>query len=232
MQWQDYKDLILDDMQKHPDLNQYNENNTRTNIQELWLEFVEYYMFITYEQAIRVNKFTYIDEVQNQLVDVDMRISPDDILNPSKQDEINFKRSLWNQRALNWIQRLSNVHDKKEYRIYVHIIMQHGFDLYSLFGKLEDLSQSSFETKNSLDTATYFQHTKKGGGQPHLKEGSLTEDESSKKKRKLNYLEPIFMRSYLLQDHPNLYNRSPNKSPLGKRKWDAKIFNVIENARK
>lgn len=70
----------------------------------------------------------------------------------------------WQERAKSWGMRFVQFFLKASARIYIHIFVYHGKDIYNLYGPLERLSQQGFEAANHHDAETFFKHTPRGGG--------------------------------------------------------------------
>lgn len=70
----------------------------------------------------------------------------------------------WDTFADAWIERFLLIHDAHNFRIYVHLLLAHGKDLYQIYGPLRWVSNQGCEAANGRDVAYYHQHTAKNGG--------------------------------------------------------------------
>jgi len=70
----------------------------------------------------------------------------------------------WDEKAKEVLKLFLEVHDAHRCRIYMHLLLCHGRDLFDIYGPLRWLSNQGCESANGRDTKTYFSFTSKGGG--------------------------------------------------------------------
>lgn len=70
----------------------------------------------------------------------------------------------WEQEVICWKKQFTEIHRLREMRIYPHIIIDHGKQIYERHGLLSALLQQGMEHANKWDVLTWHRHTSCGGG--------------------------------------------------------------------
>ncbi len=82
---------------------------------------------------------------------------------PTKEGDSEILAS-WSTEVTHWKKLFASVHRTREMRIYPHIIVDHGKDVFERHGPLEKLSQQGMEHANKRDVMAWYNHTGRGGG--------------------------------------------------------------------
>jgi len=93
---------------------------------------------------------------------------------PDDDDNIFDK---WDEIVEDWKEKFRKLHTKRLLRIYPHIIIDHGKDLYKEHGPLARLSQQGFEAANKRDVANFSRHTPHFGGRLPRKTATTAKDQ-------------------------------------------------------
>ena len=70
----------------------------------------------------------------------------------------------WTEEVTAWKANFSELHRLREMRVYPHIIVDHGKQIFDRHGPLSALSQQGMEHANKRDVLTWYRHTSRGGG--------------------------------------------------------------------
>ena len=82
---------------------------------------------------------------------------------PSNADEEAMLEN-WDAEVEQWKADFALLHRLREMRVYPHIIMDHGQELYLRHGPMSKLSQQGMEHANKRDVHAWNKHTQRGGG--------------------------------------------------------------------
>lgn len=77
---------------------------------------------------------------------------------------VNDLEANWYTLADKWISDFKNLHQRGAMRIYEHILLAHGLDLYYRYGPLKHISNQGFEAANKRDVSYFHHHTSRNGG--------------------------------------------------------------------
>lgn len=70
----------------------------------------------------------------------------------------------WDSAVDEWKKDFQELHRFREMRIYPHVIVDHGKDIYERHGALTQYSQQGMEHANKRDILSWHRHTQRGGG--------------------------------------------------------------------
>ena len=69
----------------------------------------------------------------------------------------------YRKRAQEWGNLLRDVYTRDVIRIYPHILIAHGADIYETHGPLNVLANQAFESRHKYDRTLYYKHSTHGG---------------------------------------------------------------------